>query len=334
MNIAYTFTHLAAIFFDLPFAVLPTATAPWDVLLAVDDLRNLIRGLEVVQDADSWHVVFVVHWKQVADLAKVLEELGYVNIMPVYWHKLGHKPQVMVHQFAPAVEIMITARRVRGSGASAYYDMAPDPAERHNFMEFSATVTPLRDSHSNVYNISRKPSELAEWFFSKFARPGSNVLILGTGAGGDVMGAINLGLNVTAVEKDKGQFDLFADHLLTLSQKHVKKHQSTSGEDKGKAEKRDAPERTAEKAVARPASDANKCYICGTGFGETLTVKCMLCTQKVHVPSCRKLVGVDTDGSKESWCNQCYCHKMRGNRDDSSTACSSSDKPPKKKVKK
>jgi hypothetical protein len=59
MNIAYTFTHLAAIFFDLPFAVLPTSTAPWDVLLAVDDLRNLIRGIEVGQEADSWHVVFV-----------------------------------------------------------------------------------------------------------------------------------------------------------------------------------------------------------------------------------------------------------------------------------
>jgi hypothetical protein len=56
-------------------------------------------GKKLIPGTSSLFVV--VHWKQMADLAMVLEELGYVNIMPVYWHKLGHKPQVMVHQFAP-----------------------------------------------------------------------------------------------------------------------------------------------------------------------------------------------------------------------------------------
>jgi hypothetical protein len=55
-------------------------------------------------------------------------------------------------------------------------------------------------------NIHEKPDWLAEALLAQYTRPGQWIVIGGFGAGGDVRGALNAGLNVVAIENDQEQF--------------------------------------------------------------------------------------------------------------------------------
>ena len=60
--------------------------------------------------------------------------------------------------------------------------------------------------HGEPINIHEKPDWLAEALLSQYSRPGQWVVVAGVGAGADVRGALNAGLNYVAIENDQDQF--------------------------------------------------------------------------------------------------------------------------------
>ena len=62
-------------------------------------------------------------------------------------------------------------------------------------------------------NIHEKPDWLAEELLSQYTRPGQWIVVGGFGAGGDVRGALNAGLNVVAIENDPEQFLATVAHM-------------------------------------------------------------------------------------------------------------------------
>ena len=62
-------------------------------------------------------------------------------------------------------------------------------------------------------NIHEKPDWLAEALLSQYTRPGQWIVVGGFGAGGDVRGALNAGLNVVAIENDPDQFNATVAHM-------------------------------------------------------------------------------------------------------------------------
>ena len=81
-----------------------------------------------------------------------------------------------------------------------------------NYFTHPSLLTLAKDTSGNVINVTEKPPELAAFLLGMFCKPGATVLIVGTGAGGCVKGAVKAGLNVVGVENDEKQFNsLFSE---------------------------------------------------------------------------------------------------------------------------
>ena len=94
--------------------------------------------------------------------------------------------------------------------------MSTDPKKRHNYIACKPVSTYARDDDGVVINPCQKPPEIMKWLCSNHLAPGSTVLVIGAGAGGEVIGAVQACCNVVAVEKDKRQFDALQSILVSM----------------------------------------------------------------------------------------------------------------------
>ena len=123
-----------------------------------------------------------------------------------------------------------------------HWNMGNDPRERHNFIEHPAVTTYLKHPDGTVVNACQKPPELSRWFVGNHIKPGSNVLVIGAGAGGDVFGALEAGANVVAIEKDHQQFVSLGAELCKIAEEenvdegNDEKMESDKKSKKGKSE--------------------------------------------------------------------------------------------------
>ena len=64
-------------------------------------------------------------------------------------------------------------------------------------------TTLARDANNEIINKTQKPPEVARFILGNQCRTGDTVLVIGPGAGGEIESAVQLGLNVLAVEIDE-----------------------------------------------------------------------------------------------------------------------------------
>ena len=203
-------------YFDLPYGVLDPCPK-WDKKLTQDDLVAVLKQVGAVNKNNHFVVGFWVHWKQVHELVKVLETMNYSDITPIYWHKenmtyLGRKGR-----WTMSCETFITAKNMGSLKPTEFPDYMPlNPRERHNFWDGRVCRPQSVDAQNKIINPTEKPPAFAKWFFEMYCKPGDWVLIAGTGAGGDVRGAIEAKLNVFGVDIDPYQLDELHRQLLTL----------------------------------------------------------------------------------------------------------------------
>lgn len=223
VNIAYS----GGLQWDLPFGVLTEdkTGVEWDILLTRDDLGNLLRQFEAVQMASSWFVSFNCDPTQIGELTSVLAENGYVHITPVFWHKEAHTKVSTQQQLTPSVETMVVARKQR-SGHQAYTNLHLNPTKRHNFLEGPPQRTYIKDNKGVPLNLTQKPPYVFEWVLERFGNPSNPVLICGTGAGGEVQAAINMGFSVVGIEQDERQVRGLYQFLLTLEAEEEREEQA------------------------------------------------------------------------------------------------------------
>ena len=94
-----------------------------------------------------------------------------------------------------------------------------NPLKRHNFLSFPNLTASqrLKDDKGKVVNQHEKPPRLIYEFLDRMLQSSMNVLIIGAGSGGDVVGALKSKcVDIIALEPDEYQFKCLLSRLLRL----------------------------------------------------------------------------------------------------------------------
>ena len=192
----------------------------YDKQETVDGLIGKLKQFDAIQDADNYVVIL---WHKPLDTAMVNEALRNRNIVHttnMFWHKQDH---IVMNQptnrLVNSTE-MGTIGYVPDFNKVHFGNQAQDPKKRHNFIELPSVIKLAKNSSGVPINVTEKPIKLGKWLLSTFCQPGSTILNIGCGAGGDIMAAIHAKCNVIAVEKDIDQFNALRIHLLNKASEY------------------------------------------------------------------------------------------------------------------
>lgn len=197
--------------FDGPYHVLPDVS--WDIQINSAFEKTILKQVEAAQLADK---TIFFQWHKPADteiVVSALRKRSFQHLQHIFWHKTEHITQTPVSSYTSSVEMGTIGFLPNSNGC---FNIDKNPRARHNFIECKSVTTYLKDNDKQILNPCQKPPELAQWICSNHCSPGSWVLVLGAGAGGEVEGALLAGCNVVAVESDKKQFDVLANAYRTL----------------------------------------------------------------------------------------------------------------------
>ena len=116
----------------------------------------------------------------------------------------------------PSVEVGLMAF-LTGATANNQYrhsiNLPVNPFDRHNIVIGPGQRVYDRNAEGKVINVCQKPAYLSKYFAARYLQPNSWVYVAGSGAGGDVMGFMNTGHNVLAMEKDAPQLKAMMANL-------------------------------------------------------------------------------------------------------------------------
>lgn len=297
-----------AFFFDLPYGVLSKEVAPWDTPLSKEDLVAVVSSVRHLLQGPTHHVGFWCYWKQLGMLAEVLESEGYTGISTVYWYKDDQTVVGKETNLTFAVEIMVVASFRIGSNIP-YYNFSQNPRERHNFIQSPGLHKYLQylDKPSQpIVNPCQKPVAVAKWFFERYVRFGGTVVIAGTGAGGEVLSALECGLNVIGMDTDAEQLKVLAAHIDTFATRKAAEAAAAKKATAAKNLAKDLDE-AAEKPEA--ADDAVYCQTCGAMKQPSDTeLACAEC----QLPQCQSC-GYARNAKKTAE-NRVLCGKCKGKK--------------------
>ena len=162
--------------------------------------------------------------------------------------------------------------------------MDDKPEERHNIIMCPSVSKPFLDLQKNIINPCQKPPEVIQFFIERHCLANQKVLVIGAGAGGDVLGALLAGRNVVAVENDRRQFDLLVTTLKTEMQR-VKRADDLRIE-KEAAEKKAKEKEESSKEVIEIVEEGSVepipvlCQDCGDPIPHGESFQCVMCTDK------------------------------------------------------
>lgn len=188
--------------------------APWDKALSKEDLELTIGQIFPHNVAKNHVYVAMVHFSQKPMFYEVLRDKGYQDIHECFWQKININ--VKGHQrYTFSVEHMIIA--YYGGRRANRWNTNNDPMMRLNTI-FGPVLKHkcLREDDKPV-NPCEKPPYLCRIFAKHHVHPGNHVLVFGAGAGGDVLGALAAGCNVTAIERDIGQYPYLVSRLQRIA---------------------------------------------------------------------------------------------------------------------
>lgn len=301
LNLMFT----AAMYHDSPFGF---ELFPHDQQITTQSLTNQSKQFDAMNTLSN-HVWIVVHKIEDTIIVKdAMENRGYKNLQQVYWHKPNHYVAGPVNRLTPVVEIVTIG--FNPDSSAMHWNVSEDPRLRPNFFSCPSVASLARDSNGNVINVTEKPPQLAEFLLGMFCKKGANVLIIGTGAGGDVKGALKAGFNVIGVENDEKQYQQLQSEMnawvarlnkekdaLKPKETKVKNPPQPSANTKpsGKADAVAPPDFTS----VEPAVQEGMCFSCDEAAkdGNPLD-KCGQCGRQNHVKECMTDVA-DGEGDGE-----------------------------------
>ena len=202
------------IYWDMKFG---KSYADWDAEPHSEgELEHVLKTFCLVNKHTYFHVAVIwCDYRQVAMVEKALESASYNHIQPIYWYKVEQNQQLAAHLRVPAVEVGLIAFHGQVTAFSSYINVPMDLYDRHNIVLGPGQRTYIRNTEGVVVNPCQKPPYLAEYFGQQYCQPHANVVVLGSGAGGDVQGLMNAGLKVHAIEQDQKQSTAMMAHLRT-----------------------------------------------------------------------------------------------------------------------
>ena len=291
-------TCSAAMYFDAPYDY---GLFPHDQQITVNNLTLMSKQFDAINTQSS-HVWIVMHKPTDSTIVKeAMEERGYKNLSHVFWQKENHYVEGHPSKMTPVVE-MGTLGCIPDN-ASIQTNMSKDPRKRPNCITLPSVLALAKDTADNEINVTEKPPGLAEWLFTSFCPKGSTVLIVGTGAGGCLKGAVLAGMNVVGVENDEKQFNQLQSEMhawvANLGKEKKKSHKKQV---KAAIDAKTSPQKGIKVDASAPpgekqdASVAGLCFACdekekeGDPFDE-----CAHCGETFHTFGCMEELGLLED---------------------------------------
>ena len=203
---------------DLKFGL---GVAPWDMeRIEEKDVTHLLSNIAFLNGNHPRVMIFVVHSRDIGMVWKVMETAGYTGIHTMFMYK-NKQNFTGVNSFIFAVETYLIGYH-GVSETLMFPDRQKNPMTRHN-MWFAPQVGSERrvKPDGKPVNPTQKPACTAFRLAEIFCSTGSWALVLGFGAGGEVMGLAAGGVNVLAFENDPEQFRFLPQWLNEEDSKNI-----------------------------------------------------------------------------------------------------------------
>ena len=247
----------------------------------------------------------IVVWcesKQLGMVNDAFVQSGFHSVQSIFWYKKDQQQNMGAHMMVPSVEVGLLAFLTGATQSNQYrhsINLPANPSDRHNIVIGPGQRQYDRNAEGKVINVCQKPAYLSEYFGTRYLQPNSWVYVAGSGAGGDVMGFMNAGHNVLAMEKDAPQLKAMMANLCKYVPKtQLSKVVTVKELEEAKENPEGAPEFQHEcgqcKASQELPIDAmcsfcstQLCQICRPKEGETKCPVCDACfsSDRVEDPS-------------------------------------------------
>ena len=201
--------YVALILADLVYGI---TDLPWDHQLTKEEFTNMLKQVECLNACQNYVVIF---WHKPDDsllIRSVMEDRHFRELTNFFWHKTNHYTHTPPTHYTSSIEMCTIG--YLPSREKCPNLLNKDPRKRHNFISLPPVTNYLTYDNGDQINPCQKPIDLAYTLVKNHVEPGGNVLVLGSGAGGEVMGAVAAGCNVVAIEKDVKQFNGLVAHLI------------------------------------------------------------------------------------------------------------------------
>ena len=288
---------------------------PQDIQITTQTLVGQSKQFDACNTKGN-HSWIAIHKIDDTNIVKeAMLERSYKNLQHIFWNKPNHYVEGPVNRLTPCVE-MITVGFTPNS-SEIHWNVSKDPRQRGNIIHLPSVQTLAKDSSGNIINKTEKPPELSEWLFGMFCKKGSTVLIVGTGAGGCVKGAVMAGMNVVGVENDEKQYNqLFSEMNSWVAKMREEKSEPKAKESKVKKGTETTAPAKANTNVATPDPSLNTsmilaeqegvCFSCdGFPTSDNTLEACSGCGKKNHIKGCMQDVAGEAGKMDSLVCSGC-----------------------------
>ena len=199
--------------FDIPFGY---GIRPWDVLIDQRYMNLIVKRMAQLMEKDACSIIIYCRWDHTEMVKKSMEANHFLDAEVLHVYKTNQNTAGNPTDFIHASETVVFASRNGRQQNPKLFD-SKNPQMRHNlFMVPSNRDSKLKNGDNVFVNPTEKPHLSGYLFAQLFCNPGASVLVVGAGAGGDVLGlASNPKVTkIIAIEKDPIQFKELSQHLL------------------------------------------------------------------------------------------------------------------------
>ena len=193
-----------------------TSGHQWDVKFTDFDFMAAIFNQAVANNSHEFVVIIILDVAQVHGYSEALLQAKFDNLTSITWLKSdvhAVKSVAPTQHYVKATEQILIAKSPakastgRGGRKHQYarHFVDSNPKRRYDF--FLGPDEPKKEKFNNdILNKTQKPAWLANYLAKPYVGFGDTALVFGAGAGGDIAGLLNLGLNVIALESNDTQY--------------------------------------------------------------------------------------------------------------------------------
>ena len=196
----------------------------WDqAAFSAEQFDRLLKSVVAQINKRAW--VFVVYCSKL-QYPMVVHGFGkqnFADVTSLTWYKTNQTNEGSAQSWVPSTEELVIGY-YGGSKNVPWNNLDPSPMYRHNVLHGPNVAHRLTNDNSMIVNRHEKPTWLARKICSIHGNPGDTVLVLGAGAGGEVVGCLAAGMNVLAFESDASQYPYLKARVEVLAQKFLGSH--------------------------------------------------------------------------------------------------------------
>ena len=175
----------------------------WDVKWSKEQFETLFRQMDASSTNRNYMVVVNMWPADNHILVGALRECGFRHEKCITWYKINQNREG-TKEVICATEFYWFAFRSTQRGTPFF--MPANPMQRHNILVGPTNSTYHKNKAGGKINQTQKPPYVSREIAKAFLEPGSTVIVVGIGAGGDVEGLVSAGMNVIGFEMDAEQF--------------------------------------------------------------------------------------------------------------------------------